>query len=65
MALEDEEKQLDVSEFVVELRQMERRIRRKYHRRRTLREQLEDAIKIEDYEQAARIRDQLGELQSQ
>lgn len=61
MALEDEEKQLDVSEFVVELRQMERRIRRKYHRRRTLREQLEDAIKIEDYEQAAKLRDALTE----
>lgn len=56
---------LDVSGFVAELRLMERRIRRKYHRRRTLREQLEDALQAEDYEKAARLRDDLAERAKQ
>lgn len=49
----------DVRPFVKELRRLERHIRRKYHRRRTLREQLDDAIASEDFERAARLRDAL------
>lgn len=56
-----EGQQLDVRVFVRELQQMERRIRRKYQRRRTLSEQLEDAIEAEDYEKAAKLRDALAE----
>lgn len=50
---------VDTRAFAEALRLFERRIRKKYRRRRTLREQLDDAIEAEDYEQAARIRDQL------
>jgi hypothetical protein len=40
--------------------QLSRRIRRRFHVRRTLREQLTDAVQREDYETAARLRDELN-----
>jgi len=67
MALDDagEGERVDVRVFVKELRHMERRIRRQYRRRRTLREQLEDAVAAEDYEKAAKLRDALAERAEQ
>ncbi len=50
----------DLRPFVDELRRFERQIRRRYRRRRTLREQLYDAIASENFEQAAKIRDVLA-----
>ncbi|NLX04414.1 MAG: hypothetical protein GXY33_04640 [Phycisphaerae bacterium] len=44
---------------IAELRMLERQIRRQYGVKQTLSEQLEVAIAAEDYENAARIRDQL------
>lgn len=55
-----ESEEMDVRIFIRELRRLERRIRRKYQCRRTLREQLDDALAAEDYEQAARLRDDLN-----
>lgn len=43
------------------LAQLGRRIRRRFHVRRTLREQLADAVQREDYETAARLRDELSQ----
>lgn len=51
----------DLSPYIAELRRFERHIRRRYRRRRTLREQLQDAIAAENFEQAARLRDALAE----
>jgi tetratricopeptide (TPR) repeat protein len=56
---------MDVRVFVAELKQMERRIRRKYGRRRTLNEQLQDALAGEDYEKAAKLRDALSDRAKQ
>ncbi len=47
----------NVEPFVAELRRLERQIRRKFDCRRTLREQLDDALALEDFETAARLRD--------
>ncbi len=52
---------VDVMPFVRELKRFERQIRKSYRRRRTLREQLEDAIDAENFEQAARLRDMLAD----
>jgi len=52
---------LSSSAFINELKRFERHIRKLYHRRRTLREQLEDAVRAERFEQAARLRDALAE----
>lgn len=57
-----EGEEMDVRLFIRELRRLERRIRRKYQCRRTLREQLEDALAAEDYERAARLRDNLNAI---
>lgn len=57
---EDSGLELDLSPFVRELKRFERHIRRKYRRKRTLREQLADAVAREDYEAAARLRDALA-----
>ena len=51
----------DVKPFLHEIRRFEKQIRKKYHRRRTLREQLDDAVAREDFERAARLRDALAE----
>jgi tetratricopeptide (TPR) repeat protein len=51
----------ELSPFIIELRRFERQVRRRYRRRRTLREQLQDAIATENFEQAARLRDALAE----
>jgi tetratricopeptide (TPR) repeat protein len=56
---EEQEEALDVEPFVHELRRFERHIRRRYGRRRTLLEQLHDAVAAEDFEKAARLRDAL------
>jgi hypothetical protein len=42
-----------------QLREIEREIRRCFDVRKTLREELDEAISIEDYERAARIRDEM------
>jgi hypothetical protein len=57
----DEDEPPDVEPFVHELRRFERHIRRRYGRRRTLREQLHDAVAAENFEQAARLRDALAQ----
>ncbi len=57
---EDADVGIDVSPFVKELSRFERRIRQRYRRKRTLNEQLADAIAAENFEQAARIRDALA-----
>jgi hypothetical protein len=60
----EEEAQSDEAElkpFMHELRGFEKRIRKRYHRKRTLREQLTDAVAKEDFERAARLRDALAE----
>jgi hypothetical protein len=44
---------------MVELKQLEKQIRKRYNIKATLDEQLQDALKREDYESAAKIRDQL------
>ncbi|GMU20962.1 MAG: hypothetical protein AMXMBFR13_10580 [Phycisphaerae bacterium] len=56
-----ESERMDVRPFVAELRRMEKRVRKQYSRRRTVREQLEDALAHEDYERAAKLRDFLAE----
>jgi hypothetical protein len=45
--------------FIAELRDLESEIRKKFSVAKTLREQLDEAIASEDYELAARIRDQI------
>lgn len=62
-AVEDtqEEDEVDPRPFLHELRQFEKQIRKNYRRKRTLREQLQDAIAKEDFERAARLRDALAE----
>jgi hypothetical protein len=57
---EESEAVLDLTPFVRELKRFEKHIRRKYRRRRTLREQLAAAVAAEDFEQAARLRDALA-----
>ncbi len=63
---EDEREEIDTGEDVVDvaslieaLRMMERRIRKEHEIEQTLSERLDDAIEREDYEQAARLRDEL------
>jgi hypothetical protein len=46
-------------ELVDRLRAFEKEIRKKFTVDKTLREQLDDAVAREDYEQAARLRDQI------
>ncbi len=58
---EPHEPSLDLRPFLHELRTFERQIRKRYRRRRTLREQLADAVAAEDFERAARLRDVLAE----
>jgi UvrB/uvrC motif len=45
--------------YIEQLRALEREIRKKYAVEKTLREQLDEAVADEDYELAARIRDQI------
>ena len=61
----DDDDDEDDGAFIRELQNMERRIRAKHSCDRTLREQLEDAIAAEDFEQAARLRDALAKRGSQ
>ena len=53
------EDRMDEDGMVQELRQMERRLREAHGIRETLREQLDRAVAAEDYETAAKLRDQL------
>jgi hypothetical protein len=49
------------SALIDQLREIEREIRRCFDVRRTLREELDEAISREDYERAAQIRDEMRE----
>ena len=53
------EDRMEEDGMVQELRQMERRLRETHGIRETLREQLDRAVAAEDYETAARLRDEL------
>ncbi len=55
----DAEEQYADDELVRRLQEMRESVRRRYEVGRTLDEQLADAIRAEDYEQAARIRDRI------
>jgi hypothetical protein len=58
------EEQFDGDELVNQLVQMKESLREEYHIGRTLAEQLSDAISTEQYERAARIRDEIAKRQS-
>jgi hypothetical protein len=55
----DAEEQMEENGMVQQLRKMEQTLRRKNHIRATLEEQLADAIAKEQYETAARLRDEI------
>jgi hypothetical protein len=57
---DDDAEMASLDPFIADLQELEQRIRRQYDCSRTLREKLEDAIDAEDYELAARLRDQLS-----
>lgn len=56
-----EPEQRDADAGLRYLRTMERQLRRSYGIAHTLREQLDDAVEREDFEEAARLRDELAE----
>ncbi|MCE9547142.1 MAG: UvrB/UvrC motif-containing protein [Planctomycetia bacterium] len=58
------EEHYDDNELVTRLEELKESIRQHYHLGRTLPEQLSDAVAAEDYELAARLRDQLAERES-
>lgn len=58
------EEQFDGDELVNQLVQMKESLREEYHVGRTLAEQLADAISTEEYERAAKIRDEMAKRQS-
>jgi hypothetical protein len=55
----DAEEHMDEDGMVQQLRKMDRSLRRAHHIEATLQEQLEDAVAKEEYEKAARIRDEM------
>jgi len=55
----DAEDQFETDELVARLREMRESVRRRYEVGRTLDEQLADAVRCENYELAAELRDQL------
>jgi hypothetical protein len=57
------EDQMDEDAMVQQLRQLERSFRKENNIEETLREQLEQAVAAEDYESAARLRDELRRRQ--
>jgi hypothetical protein len=54
------EEQYEADELVVRLIDLRESLRREYDVGRTLQEQLDDAVKTEEYEKAARLRDELA-----
>jgi len=58
------EEQFDHDELVNQLTQLKESLRNEYHVGRTLAEQLNDAISAEQYERAARLRDEIAKRQS-
>lgn len=56
----DVEEQFEADELVVRLIDLRESLRREYDVGRTLQEQLDDAVKTEEYEKAAKLRDELA-----
>jgi hypothetical protein len=56
----DADKQFDQDELVHQLAELKESLRTEYHLGRTLAEQLSDAIAAEEYERAARLRDEIA-----
>jgi hypothetical protein len=56
---QDDEQPADQDPMFIQLKKLQRDIRRRHRIKRTLREQLEKAVEQEDFERAARIRDQI------
>lgn len=54
------EEQFEEDELVGQLRELKESLRQEYHLGRTLAEQLADAVAAEEYERAARLRDELA-----
>jgi excinuclease UvrABC helicase subunit UvrB len=55
----DAEDQFDTDELVIRLRDMRESVRKRYELGNTLDEQLAEAVKSENYELAAQLRDQM------
>lgn len=55
---------LAVQPFIAELQRFEEQVRGEYHLKKTLWEQLNDAVENEDYELAARLRDAIARLKA-
>lgn len=56
----DAEEQFEQDELITQLRAMQESLRQEYHVGKTLAEQLADAVAAEEYERAARLRDQIA-----
>lgn len=54
------EEQFDQDELVTQLQELKESLRKEYHVGRTLAEQLADAVAAEEYERAARLRDEIA-----
>ena len=59
----DAEDQFDTDELVIRLRDMRESVRKRYELGNTLDEQLAEAVKSENYELAAQLRDQMHQKQ--
>ena len=57
---EDDEPDYDIGSSIRALQRLQRELRRQYNVDQTLRERLDQAVADEDYEQAARLRDELS-----
>ena len=58
------EEQFDQDELVGQLAAMKESLRKEYHVGKTLAEQLADAVAAEEYERAARLRDEIAKRQA-
>ena len=58
------EEQFDQDELVRQLGLMKESLRKEYHVGKTLGEQLADAVATEEYERAARLRDEIAQRQA-
>jgi hypothetical protein len=56
----DAEEQFEEDELVGQLRQLKESLRKEYHLGQTLAEQLADAVAAEEYERAAKLRDEIA-----